>query len=237
MKTKTALPCLALLLSATAAAPAFADEGGVPRGVPHLDHVFVIMMENHGYSQIIGNPNAPFMNLYAQRVNLATNYFAVAHPSLTNYLEVVGGSNFGVLNDNSPDWHNATCTTHLALGHAVARQPAAPPICPIAGTGTDAATPVFDNTNETTPARRSRRCTEIDGTHVDPRGDRHDRQDHRRPARRRRARAGRATRRDVSPGGADLVNYSDGYFDNTSDLATTLAAPARRRATSSTSTP
>jgi len=28
--------------------------------------------------------------------NTATSYFAVAHPSLTNYLEVVGGSNFGV---------------------------------------------------------------------------------------------------------------------------------------------
>jgi len=29
----------------------FAGEGSVPKGVPHLDHVFVIMMENHGYSQ------------------------------------------------------------------------------------------------------------------------------------------------------------------------------------------
>ncbi len=38
--------------------------------------------------------------------NSATNYFAVGHPSLTNYLEVVGGSNFGVQSDNGPDWHN-----------------------------------------------------------------------------------------------------------------------------------
>ena len=46
------------------------------------------MMENHGYTEILGNPNAPFTNKYAASANLATNYFAVAHPSLTNYLEV-----------------------------------------------------------------------------------------------------------------------------------------------------
>ena len=37
----------------------------------------------------------PFSNAEAGTANLAANYFAVAHPSLTNYLEVVGGSNFG----------------------------------------------------------------------------------------------------------------------------------------------
>ena len=91
-------------------------EGPTPKGVPHLSHVYVIMMENHGYSQIVNNPNAPFINQYARSANSSTNYFAVAHPSLTNYLEVVGGSNFGVLNDNSPDWHNATCSPNLATG-------------------------------------------------------------------------------------------------------------------------
>ena len=63
-----------------------------PRGVPHLDHVFLIMMENHGYQQVIDNPNEPWLNsaINAGRVDLATNYFAVGHPSLTNYLEIVG---------------------------------------------------------------------------------------------------------------------------------------------------
>jgi phosphatidylinositol-3-phosphatase len=59
-----------------------------------LDHVFVIMMENHGYKEIIGSPYMPFTNKEAAQANSAKNYFAVAHPSLTNYLEVVGGSNF-----------------------------------------------------------------------------------------------------------------------------------------------
>src|SRR5271157_4619295 len=103
------LACLACLT-------AFAQQGPVPGGVPRLDHVFVIMMENHGYSQIVGNPNAPFINEYIKKVNVGTNYYAVAHPSLTNYLEVTGGSNFGVLNDNSPDWDNTNCTTNLSSG-------------------------------------------------------------------------------------------------------------------------
>ena len=91
---------------ATLAMSAFAAEGPVPAGVPNLQHVWVIMMENHGYGQVVGNPNMPYVNDLIGLANTATNYFAIAHPSLTNYLEVVGGSNFGVLSDNNPDWHN-----------------------------------------------------------------------------------------------------------------------------------
>jgi phosphatidylinositol-3-phosphatase len=105
-------------------------------------------MENHGYNQLINNPNAPFIDQYAKSANLATNYFAIAHPSLTNYLEVVGGSNFGVQTDNSPDWHNTACSTNLALGTVATDNPASPNICPISGVGTDAVTPAIDCTNE-----------------------------------------------------------------------------------------
>jgi phospholipase C len=94
---------------------------------PEFDHVFLIMMENHSYSQIIGNADAPFLNQLAQSANLATNYFGVGHPSLTNYLEAVGGSNFGITNDNYPNWHYATPSPSLND--------------PISGAGTDADTP------------------------------------------------------------------------------------------------
>jgi hypothetical protein len=103
--------CLAMALSAN---PASAGE--VPTGVPQLDHVFLIVMENHGYAEVLDNPNAPYVNELARRANFAKNYFGVAHPSLTNYLEIVGGSNFGVLSDNFPDWHNSACKTNLATG-------------------------------------------------------------------------------------------------------------------------
>src|SRR6266403_523485 len=126
-----------------------AQEGPVPKGVHPLDHVFVLVMENHGFTEILNNPNAPFINQYAQQANLATNYFAIAHPSLTNYLEIVSGSNFGVLSDNDSDWHNASCLTNLATAVASTDNPPTGNICPIAGSGTDAATPAIDLTNET----------------------------------------------------------------------------------------
>lgn len=115
-----------------------------------LDHVFVVVMENHHISQILGNPNAPFITSYAAAANLANNYYAVGHPSLTNYLEIVGGSNFGVINDFSPDWHNTSCVPNVESG-TPADESATMNICPIAGSGMDAPTPAVDTTNEGTP--------------------------------------------------------------------------------------
>ena len=139
---------MVVYLAAALSSAAFAAEGATPTGVPHLDHVFVIMMENHGYSQIVGNPNAPYTNAYMKSANSATNYFAIGHPSSTNYLETVGGSNFGIRSDNAPDWHNANCTPNLATGAVTTDFPSSGPVCPIAGTGTDAETPAIDLTNE-----------------------------------------------------------------------------------------
>ena len=59
MMNKAAILCL---LASSVAGAASAQEGAVPKGVPHLDHVFVIMMENHAYAQVVGNPNEPFVN-------------------------------------------------------------------------------------------------------------------------------------------------------------------------------
>ena len=74
-----------------------------------LDHVFLIMMENETKTDIIDNANAPFINSYAHVANQATNYFAVGHPSAPNYLEVIGGSNFGLANDFWPNWIQGGC--------------------------------------------------------------------------------------------------------------------------------
>lgn len=152
------------LLAAALAGSVSAQERDVPQGIPHLDHVFIIMMENHGFYQVLDNPNEPYLNslIANKKVNLATNYFAVGHPSLTNYLEIVGGSNFGIRSDNSPNWHSTTCTTNLESGLVNADNNAGgnppPPvpiettsICPISGTGQDAATPAVDNWNEIAP--------------------------------------------------------------------------------------
>ena len=141
---------LALLLTTAGAAIAQKkDDDGFGKRIQKLDRVFVIVLENHGYGQILNNPNMPYINQFAKAGNTATNYFAVAHPSLTNYLEMVGATNFGVQSDNGPDWHNSSCITNLASGIANTDNPPSPNICPIVGTGTDAATPAIDLTNET----------------------------------------------------------------------------------------
>jgi phosphatidylinositol-3-phosphatase len=136
-----------LALAVAAAGAASADEGKSPEGIRNLDHVFLIMMENHGYAEIVGNPSMPFTNQLAKSAALATNYYAVAHPSLTNYLEIVGGSNFGVLNDSPPLWHDSNCQTNLDSGTPALDNGKFPTICPFRGHGKDTATPAIDNSN------------------------------------------------------------------------------------------
>ncbi len=142
----------ACIAASIGAGSAQAAQGRVPEGIPTLDHVFVIMMENHAYGQVAGNPQAPFINALMAKANVAKNYYAIAHPSLTNYLEVVGGSNFNNLSDQYPDWHNAACIPNMAPGRATnTDNPSTGLICPIYGNrGIDAATPALDMTmNET----------------------------------------------------------------------------------------
>ena len=198
---------------ALAASAAFAQEGPVPKGVPPLDHVWVIMMENHGFSQVLNNPAAPFTTQYANSAKLATNYFAVAHPSLTNYLETNGGSNFGVLDDNSPDWHNASCTPNLASG-VINYESDSSPICPIAGTGTDAATPLLDCFNEVTGPP----CDiEIDGVHTyaaDSNILGISIADQLVAA----GKSWKSYQESLPLGSADNINYSDGNFTNLTDF-------------------
>jgi hypothetical protein len=205
---------------------AFAGEGPVPKGISDLDHVFLIMMENHGYSQIVNNPNAPFINQLANSAGYATNYFAIGHPSSTNYLEIVGGSNFGVRSDDYPNWHS-TCMPNLATGVTTLDNPPASPalVCPIWGSGTDAATPATDCTNEvqTTPPNCYIDITNttlsipaaantIGKTIADQLVE--------------HGRAWKSYQENLPPGGADGVNYSDGFFTNNTVFAPFLTSPS-----------
>ncbi|HEY3777282.1 MAG TPA: alkaline phosphatase family protein [Rhizomicrobium sp.] len=72
------------------------------KGVPKPDHVIVVMEENHSYSEIIGNADAPYINSLAQSGALFTNAYAIEHPSQPNYLDLFSGSNQGVTDDSCP---------------------------------------------------------------------------------------------------------------------------------------
>jgi hypothetical protein len=66
-----------------------------------LDHVFMVYMENKGFSDIVGSPNAPYLNGLIDGYGLASNYYALTHPSDPNYYPILGGSDFGI-NYNCP---------------------------------------------------------------------------------------------------------------------------------------
>lgn len=55
------------------------------------DHVFLVMLENHSFGQVIGNPVMPYLNGLATGHGLAAAYFADAHPSIPNYFMLTTG--------------------------------------------------------------------------------------------------------------------------------------------------
>jgi phosphatidylinositol-3-phosphatase len=67
--------------------------------VPSFTHVVVVVFENHEATSIAGNPAAPTFNALARRYARLTDYDAVAHPSLPNYLALVSGSTQGISSD------------------------------------------------------------------------------------------------------------------------------------------
>ena len=60
--------------------------------VPALDHVFLVVLENHSFSEVIGSPAMPYLNSLASQGALATDYFANTHPSIGNYFMLTVGS-------------------------------------------------------------------------------------------------------------------------------------------------
>jgi hypothetical protein len=61
-----------------------------------LDHVVMVYMENHGVGDIVGSPNAPYINSLINAYGNAANYYALTHPSDPNYWPILGGSDFGL---------------------------------------------------------------------------------------------------------------------------------------------
>ncbi|MBO0911500.1 MAG: hypothetical protein J2P13_06870 [Acidobacteria bacterium] len=62
-----------------------------PGTTPAVAHVFLLVDENHSYSDVIGNPAMPYTNSLAREDSLATQYYANAHPSLPNYFMLTAG--------------------------------------------------------------------------------------------------------------------------------------------------
>ena len=64
----------------------------IPTAIPAADHVFIVVLENHAFNQVIGSPFMPYLNSLANGHALATNYFANTHPSIGNYFMLTTGN-------------------------------------------------------------------------------------------------------------------------------------------------
>jgi phosphatidylinositol-3-phosphatase len=84
--------CLSFLLLVASAGPAAT---GASAAEPS-SHLVLVVLENREYDEVVDNPEAPYLNLLAERGALATRYYGVAHPSLPNYLALLAGSTFGI---------------------------------------------------------------------------------------------------------------------------------------------
>src|SRR5207302_959717 len=58
---------------------------------PQFSQVILVVEENHGYSEVIGNSSMPYLNSLASKYGLATQYFANTHPSIGNYFMLTTG--------------------------------------------------------------------------------------------------------------------------------------------------
>jgi hypothetical protein len=93
----------AFLLSALAACSS--ARPGRPLAAPSSvavekrSHVVLLTMENEEEPSIVGDPQAPYANALIRRYALATSSYAIAHPSLPNYIALTSGSTHGLSSD------------------------------------------------------------------------------------------------------------------------------------------
>lgn len=69
---------------------------------PTYDKIVVVIEENHSFSQVIGSPNAPYINSLASGGSSLTNIFGITHPSQPNYLHLYSGASQGVTDNSVP---------------------------------------------------------------------------------------------------------------------------------------
>lgn len=75
--------------------------------IPDFAHVIMILFENQEFDEIIGNDDSPNYNELAGQNTLLTQYYAIRHPSLPNYIALFGGDTFGISKDCTDCFVNA----------------------------------------------------------------------------------------------------------------------------------
>ena len=81
--------------TAKIATPSTVDARRVTNAAP----IVIVVEENHSAAAILAATNLTQVHSLIQRGTLLTNYYAIGHPSLPNYLALVSGSTFGITSD------------------------------------------------------------------------------------------------------------------------------------------
>jgi len=82
--------------------------------LPRPDHTVVVIMENHAYSDIIGNPSAPYIAGLRTAGASFTDSHAVTHPSQPNYLALFAGDTENLTDNSCPHtFHSANLASGL----------------------------------------------------------------------------------------------------------------------------
>src|SRR5512135_3086072 len=92
--TKTPVP-----LPGSTAQPGGIPSTGAAAGIPNFDHIVLIVLENRDYSMAMDGSSMPHLVDLAQKNVLLTNYFAISHPSVPNYIALMSGSTQNITND------------------------------------------------------------------------------------------------------------------------------------------
>jgi phosphatidylinositol-3-phosphatase len=78
---------------------------GVATSAPRWDHVVWLVMENKSSADVMGSAAAPYLNALAGGCAWATQYTAIGHPSLPNYIAMTSGDPQGITDDSGPASH------------------------------------------------------------------------------------------------------------------------------------
>jgi phosphatidylinositol-3-phosphatase len=76
--------------------------------IPIFSHIVVIVLENREFKDVYGSENMPYFNGMAENYTLLDQYYGIRHPSLPNYLALVGGDTFGITEDCT------SCSVHAS---------------------------------------------------------------------------------------------------------------------------
>jgi len=96
MTTRSGVCAAAMLIWSLAPAAAGAEAPPWPSNLPKYDHILIVVEENKDYEQIIGNKDAPYINMLATEGANFTRMFGEEHPSEGNYFWMFSGNNQNV---------------------------------------------------------------------------------------------------------------------------------------------